>query len=694
MLCVRRLVAVPVVLTLALCSGARPANAGVVSATGSSPDATLNGVFLDVPYLSQTEALCGGAAAAMVLRYWGDTHADVRQFASLVDNRAGGISQGALVSAVAARGWEVHPFVASVPAVREHLSDGKPLILLIADRPGRYHYVVAVAAGDDHVFVHDPAWGPSRRYSTTDLERRWKAAGFWALLITPGTRTASGKTTRGPEPVSLSVQPRVETPCTKRLADAVADIRREGFEGADDRLTIVRQECPDLSGPFSELSAIRFSQGRFDEAAQLAAAAVAKDPGDRFGWSLLGSVRFVQNDTVGAVQAWNRIEQPRIDRLQTNGVSRTRQALLAAWLDVWPNDVLTEDRLLLAQRRLDALPDQTSARLSLRPQPDGYVVVDAAVAERPWRPAGYAEWAVFASDAAINRELRATLPGWTGQGEVWTFGWRWQEKNPRLQLSFASPGRWGIWAVHGTWEVQHVATREAGDPIRDARTSVALSVSDWLTPNVRYELRTGAANWNGNRHTMQVGGSLERRFQADRVAVSGSVDRWIPANGASFQNASARVGVQSSTEPSGFVHSVLVEGHAVTRDAPLSLWPGAGTGQARPALLRAHPLLADGIISSPAFGRQLIAVNLESVRWVEKPSLLPFGIAVFLDAARAWHRVAAESPGTANPRLHLDAGAGLRVRLPGGRQAVRLDYAYGLRDGRHVVSAGWSGRRF
>jgi hypothetical protein len=223
---------------------------------------------------------------------------------------------------------------------------------------------------------------------------------------------------------------------------------------------------------------------------------------------------------------------------------------------------------------------------------------------------------------------------------------------------------------------------------------VSLSLSDWLTPNVRYELRTGAANWNGNRHTMLVGGSLERRFKADRVAVSGSVDRWVPLNGEGFQRVSARAGIQSSTEPKGFVHSVLIEGHAVTRNAPFSLWPGAGTGQARPSLLRAHPLLSHGIISSPAFGRHLITVNLESVRWVETPSLLPVGIAAFLDVARVWNRIAAEPPDTVNPRLHLDAGAGLRVRMPGGRQVVRLDYAYGLRDGRHVVSAGWTDRRF
>ena len=45
----------------------------------------------DVPFLPQTPDLCGGAAAAMVFRYWGDAHADVEQFAPLVDRGAGGI---------------------------------------------------------------------------------------------------------------------------------------------------------------------------------------------------------------------------------------------------------------------------------------------------------------------------------------------------------------------------------------------------------------------------------------------------------------------------------------------------------------------------------------------------------------------------------------------------------------------------
>ena len=65
------------------------------------PDTT-TGVQLDVPYLSQTEAMCGGAAVAMLFRYWGETRADIQQFAALADKRAGGIPEQALVDAVAA----------------------------------------------------------------------------------------------------------------------------------------------------------------------------------------------------------------------------------------------------------------------------------------------------------------------------------------------------------------------------------------------------------------------------------------------------------------------------------------------------------------------------------------------------------------------------------------------------------------
>ena len=79
---------------------------------------------IDVPYLPQTEALCGGAAAAMVFRYWGDAHADAQEFAPLVDHRAGGITGGALDAAIKARGWRTERVAGSIEALARASASG------------------------------------------------------------------------------------------------------------------------------------------------------------------------------------------------------------------------------------------------------------------------------------------------------------------------------------------------------------------------------------------------------------------------------------------------------------------------------------------------------------------------------------------------------------------------------------------
>src|SRR5690348_4541999 len=62
-------------------------------------------VVLDVPYVTQTADLCGGAAVAMVFRYWGNSSVAVRDFAPLVDASQKGIPTTELVRAVTGRGW-------------------------------------------------------------------------------------------------------------------------------------------------------------------------------------------------------------------------------------------------------------------------------------------------------------------------------------------------------------------------------------------------------------------------------------------------------------------------------------------------------------------------------------------------------------------------------------------------------------
>ena len=140
---------------------------------------------IDVPFLSQTDALCGGAAAAMVFRYWGDTHADVQEFAPLVDRRAGGIANGVLVDAVSARGWKVGRIERSLDALKARVGEGQPVIVLVPERGNRYHYVVVTGAGDEAIVVHDPSWGPSRSVPEREFERAWQAADYWSLVILP-----------------------------------------------------------------------------------------------------------------------------------------------------------------------------------------------------------------------------------------------------------------------------------------------------------------------------------------------------------------------------------------------------------------------------------------------------------------------------------------------------------------------------
>jgi len=647
-------------------------------------------VTIDVPYLPQSEALCGGAAVAMVFRYWGDAHADVQQFAPLVDVRAGGIANDKLVAAVTARGWNATPLAGSVDLLREQLEERHPVILLLEDRPGRYHYVVVTGADKGYVTLHDPAIGPSRRLADADLVRKWKPTNFWALLILPGAGRRQTATDSTPAAISPPMRSSESVQCERLLGDAVGKVQQRGLESADAIFGSVRAECPNSPGPLRELAGVRFAEHRWAEATSLAEQALALDRHDAYGWEVLASSRFMQDDFSGSLDAWNQIGKPQIDSVQINGANRTRYELMTRALGLTANTLLTDEAFERAARRLSELPDGTSTRISYRPGEDGFATVDVAVAERSLRPKGIGQWAATAARFLIDREADVAVPGPTGQGEVWEASWRWWSNRPRVALSFAAPRvGWlpGVWRFEGSWEAQKYAlgTGSNNDGLRrETRAHGGVSVSDWLTGNVRYELRAGVDAWDVNRRTVSIGGGLQRRLAHDRVALFGDVDAWMPMDGEAFRSASARGLFNSSSGPARWLFTADAGVDAVTASAPLALWPGAGDGHARPALLRAHPLLADGVVTGPAFGRTLAYGNTELQRWIERGTLVSFGVAAFADTARATRTF-----GDEDPRTQLDVGVGLRVRIPGSRGVIRADVAAGLRDGAHAVTVGW-----
>jgi hypothetical protein len=121
--------------------------------------------------------------------------------------------------------------------------------------------------------------------------------------------------------------------------------------------------------------------------------------------------------------------------------------------------------------------------------------------------------------------------------------------------------------------------------------------------------------------------------------------------------------------------------------APFSLWPGAGEGQVRAPLLRAHPLLSDGVVdltSSSAFGRTLTFASAETQRWLARPSLVRLGVAGFVDVAQASRQATDDGA-----RLQVDPGVGLRIKIPGTPGVLRADVAHGIRDGANALTFGW-----
>ncbi|MGE0450647.1 MAG: C39 family peptidase [Vicinamibacterales bacterium] len=677
-------------------------------------EADAQDVRLDVPYLPQTEALCGGAAAAMLFRYWGERHADVQQFAPLVDRRAGGIADEDLIAAIRARHWRATRIDGSIERLRSELAAGRPPMLLLEDRPGRYHYVVVVSADDRDVFVHDPAWGPSRRLSLDALQRAWKPSGFWTLQVVPGGEPSTSPRARPSTETSIETgtidassdavtstlagdgappgSSNGMTPCEAMLDEALTAIQKRPLAAAAARLEAVRAACPADPGPLRELAGVRFAERKFGEAAALAEDALRRDPHDPYAADVLGSSRFMLNDYVRALQAWNRIGRPQLDSVHIGGLTRTRYSLFALALGLDPNTLLTDEQFTLARRRLESMPDQTATRIAVRPDPDGFAIVDVAVVEQRSLPRTPIQWGAATAQSILEREVAVSIPGRTGQGEMWSGTYRWWRNRPRASIEFAAPrfaSPRGVLRFRAAWESQSYGSDES-NVVREERLQGQLGLEQWVTANVRTEISAGVEAWvrpNGRRdRTAHVSASIERRAWRDRLAATLSVGQWAGLGGApGFSAANLGATFRSRREPRGLVVLARAGASIASREAPLALWSGAGEGRGRGPLLRAHRLLRAGRINGTMFGRQMAHATLEARGWLPKPSLVRIGGALFADTA-----VAGKRPDFAvGQPFQFDAGFGLRLRVPGRGGVFRLDLARGVRDGARAIIATW-----
>lgn len=662
------------------------------AATGPSQSGPLT--ILDVPFLLQSEELCGGAAAAMVLRYWGDRGLLAEDFGFLPSARASGIRSDALAAEIRRRGWTTQAFHGDERAAKQHLKQGRPLIALIEDRPGRFHYVVLLAWADGHVVLHDPARGPFRVVSETTFLTTWAATGSWTLLVLPNPDSVLHSTQRqvvNTSEAAMAVRPGDGCDALVSQGGSLAQAGDQG--GADEALSTAVAHCPTSALAARELAGLRFVQSRWYEAAQLAGRAVAHAPDDAQAWRLLATSRFILDDLDGALHAWNRIGEPQIDLIRVDGLDRTYQAAVHELLGLAPRTELSVAGLQRARRRLALLPAASATRVGYRPVPGGLAEVEAAVVERPRFPGRMGLISVGAH-TLLERELLIGTAAPASGGARFDLGWRWWNERPRLALSLRAPaafGRSGLWQLDGLWERQsyNVGPSEGEPVVQEDRRRVALSYSDWMGANTRVGVAAALDRWERSGNYLAISGLAEHRIADDRVAVRAQAGIWPSIE----QAESLGVGGldvfwrSASTPESGRPPRLTARAglESASSEAPLDLWPGADVGHARDVLARAHPLLLGGVVSGGIFGRTLAhaGVELQAGTFARGPARL--GVALFTDVARAWHPL---EP-TDGSQTQIDVGFGLRLRVAGEARMLRIDVAHGLRDGRNAISAGW-----
>jgi len=679
---------VALTLTTAAVSPARAqssAEAGPVAAQSTSR-------LLDVPYVAQSEDLCGGAALAMVRRYWGDQTAVAEDFADLVDPIKGGIRTGQLTEAAGAEGWTALPFAgeaATGSLMTSQLSRGRPVVALLLERPGVFHYVVVTARTPGEVIFHDPARAPYRTLSVEEFDRRWSSSQHWMLLVVPAA--ASPDEARGshlPSTASLPAGPVNDerSACSELVDDAVERAASGHLEEAATTLEHATSACPGEARAWRELAGVRFLQRRWLDAEDAADQSVTVDGSDGDAWRLLGATRFMQGDLHGALRALNQAGEPITNQVEVDGARLTPQPVVIGAMGLRPRQLLNADGFERAARRLADLPVAERTALRYTPTTDTDMTVQATLVERNTIPTSWSHWAIVGGRALGSQTVNVHVAGLARSGELWSASWRWNEYRPMVRFTLATPAPRplpGVVTIDGSWERNSYAAIGRTGPLEQTRRRVGVGVTDWLSGSLRW--RVGAAlDEFDERPFLGLSGGVDRRWLDDRASVDISLDGWLGSKGSDtrFGRGTVSLAMRSSARAVPRV-SARVGAALASSATPLMVWPTAGIGSDRVATLRAHPLSPGGMTSGPGLGRLLAFASVEHAQPLLQTVAGRAWWATFVDVAAAGHR----GGGASASSTHVDIGTGLRLQVPGVDGVVNLDVAFGLRDHQVRVSA-------
>lgn len=154
------------------------------------------GLWIDVPFVKQTDRACGAANAAMLMRYWADKGFPIEGAdAQLVDlhqrlysQKEKGTTGQSLRALLEDSGLRTFVFRGEYTDIEKHIAAGRPLIVCVdPPRGGTLHYALAVGLDPetDTVLLNDPARKKLARYDREEFLESWSATDNWTLLAVP-----------------------------------------------------------------------------------------------------------------------------------------------------------------------------------------------------------------------------------------------------------------------------------------------------------------------------------------------------------------------------------------------------------------------------------------------------------------------------------------------------------------------------
>ncbi len=639
---------------------------------------------LEVPYLPQSELLCGGAAVAMVERYWGRRGVYAEDFVALVRPELRGITTTDLATAARARGWVTRAFDGTPDDVRQILAGGVPVVALIEVAGGRYHYVVVLGWSGGRVVIHDPARGPSREMDEAAFLAEWNGANRWTLVLLPAVGPPATAVTPPQAPPTDSL------PCRPWLDRALDAVAADRLDAAADLLAQGADACPEEPLILRELAGVRFRQRRLDLAISLSERYLTRVPGDPLGWQLLAASRYLAGDREGALEAWNAVGKPTVDLVRIDGAREVRFGMIANAVDVPHGSVLTLSQLAMARRRTAELPALRGAAITYQPVAGGQVEVRAAVAERPVLSPWWQLLAGGALSAVTQQQLGVSVASPTGGGELWTAVWRWEDAHPWIAFRVDVPMRLGVTGVIGIgagWERFRFATGVNGQGVyEESRRSGGASFGAWITPALRPFGGVRFERWSGKREYLVGATGVELRAAGDRLVLASRLEYAQPVTTAvSYASGSLRAIWASSVGLERATWSLRVGLDLAHRGTPLGAWPEASGDLPLAIPLRGHARTSDGLLPGNTTGRTIVHGGLAGDRPFLHLGPITVATGLFLDAAE----IRSPADGSSAERFFLDAGGGLRFVILGGHFGVlRIDLATGLTDRNTALTAG------